>query len=137
MKKLLTLSFLPTSANLALLVLRLWLGLTMVIVHGWPKLTGFSSMASGFFDPLGIGSRLSLGLSTFAELVCAALVAIGLAARFAAAVLVVNLGVAFLLVHKLALTGAMSGEIAFVYLAGFVAILVAGPGRYAVDGRSG
>lgn len=135
MKKFLSLGFLPASAPLALLVLRIWLGLTMVIMHGWPKLTGFSGMASGFFDPLGIGSRLSLGLSTFAELVCAALVVIGFATRLAALILVLNLGVAFVLVHKFALTGPMSGEVAFLYLAGFLAIFLAGPGCCAVDGK--
>jgi putative oxidoreductase len=135
MKKFLSLGFLPASSALALLVLRVWLGLTMVIMHGWPKITGFSAMAGGFFDPLGIGSRLSLGLSTLAELVCATLVVIGFATRLAALILIVNLGVAFTLVHKLALSGPMSGEVAFVYLAGFVAIFLAGPGLCAVDSK--
>jgi putative oxidoreductase len=137
MKKFLSLGFLPASSALALLVLRVWLGLTMVIMHGWPKLSGFSGMAAGFFDPLGIGPRLSLGLSTFAELLCAALVVIGFATRLAALVLVINLGVAFALVHKFALSGPMSGEVAFVYLAGFVAIFLAGPGCCAADGKGG
>ena len=135
MKKFLSLGFLPASPSLALCVLRIWLGLTMVLAHGWGKLTGFSSMAPGFFDPLGIGSRLSLGLSTFAELVCAALVVIGLASRLAALILVVNLGVAFALVHKFALSGPMSGEVAFLYLAGFLTIFLAGPGCCAADGK--
>ncbi len=137
MKKVLTLSFLPSSTSLGLCVLRVWLGLTMLIIHGWPKLTGFSAMASGFFDPLHIGSRLSLGLSTFAEVVCSALVVIGFATRLAALGLVINLGVAFVLVHKLALSGAMSGEFAFLYLAGFIAIFLGGPGCCAVDSKSG
>ena len=137
MKKIMTLSFLPSSASLGLGVLRVWLGLTMLILHGWPKLTDFSAMAAGFFDPLHIGSRLSLGLSTLAELVCAALVVIGFATRLAALGLVINLAVAFALVHKFALSGAMSGEFAFLYLAGFLAIFLGGPGCCAVDSKSG
>jgi putative oxidoreductase len=47
------------------------------------------------------------------------------------------MSVAFFLVHKMALKGPMSGEMAFIYLAGFVTVLLAGPGRFSVDGTSG
>ena len=40
---------------------------------------------------------------------------------------------AFLVVHGGALTGEGSGEMAFVYMAGFVALLIAGPGRHSLD----
>jgi len=42
--------------------------------------------------------------------------------------------VAFALVHKMALSGASSGELAFIYLAGFLTLLVAGPGQFSADG---
>jgi len=47
------------------------------------------------------------------------------------------MGVAFLFVHKLALKGQGSGELAFIYLAGFVTLFIAGPGRFALDSKSG
>jgi putative oxidoreductase len=129
--------FLPRSTDLALLVLRLWLGLTMLVNHGWGKAMGFSSMADKFSDPLGVGPTASLTMAVFAEVVCAGLVALGLVTRFAALVLVILTGVAFFAVHGGALSGPGSGELAFIYLAGFLAIFLAGPGRFSVDRKLG
>jgi len=136
MKKLthvLQLGFLPASANVGLLVLRLWLGLSICKLHGWSKLTGFSGMAHKFADPFGIGPTASLALTVVAEFFCGLLLALGLLSRLAALILVINLTVAFTYVHKGHLVGPGSGEMAFVYLAGFVTILVAGPGRFSLD----
>lgn len=122
---------LPTS--LGLLVLRLWLGLTLMLNHGLAKLKGFDSMASGFPDPLNVGHTASLALVVFAEVVAALLVAAGFLTRFAALVLITNLGVAFLLIHHRSLNGPHSGELAFVYLPAFVCLFLAGPGRFSLD----
>ncbi len=122
-----------TLTSLGLLVLRLWLGLTIMLNHGLSKLKGFDSMASGFSDPLKIGHTASLALVVFAEVVAALLVACGLLTRFAAAVLMINLGVAFFMIHQRSLSGSHSGELAFIYLAGFVALFVSGPGKFSAD----
>src|SRR5579864_6240331 len=106
--------------SLGLLVLRLWLGLTLMLNHGLAKLKGFDSMASGFPDPLKVGHTASLAMVVFAEVVAALLVAAGLLTRFAALVLMISFGVAFFMIHKGALSGSHSGEPAFIYLAGFV-----------------
>jgi uncharacterized membrane protein YphA (DoxX/SURF4 family) len=37
------------------------------------------------------------------------------------------------MVHKTALTGQSSGELAFLYLAGFVILLIAGGGLFSLD----
>ncbi len=131
------LDFLPCSADLALLVLRLWLGLSMLLLHGWSKLAGFSEMAGKFPDPLGVGSRASLGLAVFGEAVCSVLLILGLFHRLAALALAITMATAFFLVHQGVLTGAKSGELAFVYLAGFVTLLVAGAGRFSIDAKTG
>jgi putative oxidoreductase len=131
------LNFLPRSVDFALLVLRIWLGLTMLINHGRGKLMGFGSMAEKFADPFGVGPTVSLSMAVFAEVVCAGLLALGLLTRFAALVLVILMTVAFFLVHGRAMSGPMSGELAFIYLAGFVAIFIAGPGRFSVDRKLG
>ena len=119
-----------TLTGFGLLVLRLWLGLAMFFNHGLNKLTHFSDMAAKFPNPLGIGVTPGLALVTFAETAGAVLLAFGLLTRFAALTLVIDLGVAVLLVHKAA-SGA--GELAFIYLAGYVALLISGGGKFSMD----
>jgi len=137
MKKLLLilqLNFLPRSADAGLLVLRLWLGLSLLLLHGKAKLLGFAEMYQKFPDPLGVGSTASLALAVFAEVVCSALLALGLLTRFAALSAAVTMGVAFFIVHKGSLAmGSGSGELAFIYLAGFVTLVIAGPGCLSLD----
>lgn len=127
------LNFIPRSADVALLVLRLWLGLTMLLNHGWGKFSGFGQMSAKFADPLGVGPVASLGLTVFAEVVAAALVSLGLFTRFASLVLIIELAVAFFKVHGHKLAGPGSGEMAFLYLAGFVVLFIAGGGRFSTD----
>jgi len=119
--------------SLGLLVLRLWLGLAMFFNHGLDKLANFADHAANFPDPLGIGHTPSLALVTFAETAGAGLLALGLLTRFAALTLVIDLGVAFVMVHKTALSGQRGGELAFIYLAGYAALMIAGGGKFSVD----
>jgi putative oxidoreductase len=123
----------PVMTSAGLLVLRVWLGLTMLLNHGWDKLTGFKEMAGQFPEILPIGASANLGLAVFAEVFCSALLVFGLLTRFAAAMLVATMSVAFFIAHKGALSGAQSGEMAFIYLAGYVCLLLAGPGRLSAD----
>ena len=120
--------------ELGLLILRAWLGLTMLINHGIPKLMKFNEMAEKFADPFGIGAKASLALAVFAEVICSTLLVVGFFTRFAALALAITMGVAFATVHKWALSGPASGELAFMYLAGFLALVFMGAGRYSVDG---
>ena len=119
--------------HMALLVARLWFGLTMLFNHGFDKLAHFNDLAGTFQDPLGLGHEASLILVILAEVVAALLLTVGLMTRLAAAVLVIDMFVAFLMVHKTALTGQASGELAFLYLAGFVMLLIAGGGLFSLD----
>jgi putative oxidoreductase len=119
--------------DIGLLVLRVWLGLCMLLLHGWPKVQGMAAKAASFPDPLGVGSAMSLNLVVFAEALCALLLVVGLAARFALIPLVITMAVAFFVIHGGVLTGEGNGEMAFIYLGGFVALLIAGPGRYSLD----
>ncbi len=130
----LQLNFLPRSVDAGLLVLRLWLGLSMLWLHGRDKLMKFGTLSGKFPDPLGIGTQTSLSLAIFGELVCAALLVIGLFTRFAAVSLIITMCVAFFLVMKANLApGGPNGELAFIYLAGYVVLLITGAGRFSVD----
>jgi putative oxidoreductase len=131
----LRLDFLPENADLGLLVLRVWLGASLLLLHGWQKLSTFQSLSKSFGDPLKIGSQASLGLAVFGEVVCSLLLILGFFTRTAALGSAITMGVAFFMVHEGSFK--KGGELAFIYLAGFVTILVAGSGRFALDGSGG
>ena len=116
-------------------MLRIALGVQMLIGHGWGKLMSFSEKAATFPDPLGVGHSTSMALAIFGEVVCMALLIAGAFTRLAALGGAVTMAVAFVLVHGGKLTGANSGEMAFLYLVGFVAIFIAGGGCFAVDAK--
>jgi putative oxidoreductase len=116
--------------SVALLVGRLWFGLAMLFNHGFDKFAHFKDNVGTFPDPLGFGQEASLVLVIFAEVVGSLLLAVGLMTRVAASVLVIDMFVAFLMVHKTAMTG---GELPFLYLAGYVTLVIAGGGLFSLD----
>jgi len=119
--------------SMALLVARLWFGLAMLFNHGLDKLGHFKDSVGTFPDPLGIGQEASLVLVIMAEVGAALLLTVGFLTRVAASVLVIDMFVAFLMVHKSAMSGPQSGELAFVYLAGYVMLVIAGGGLFSLD----
>jgi len=133
--RVLSLKFLPVWPDLALLILRLWFGGLLLLLHGLMKVSMWSAMSQRFANPFGIGSPASLALSIFAEVVCSTLIVAGLFTRFATAVCIINMTTAFLTAHGARLTGPQNGELAFMYLGAFITLLLAGPGRYSIDGR--
>jgi putative oxidoreductase len=148
---LISLNFIPQSQDFGLFLLRAGSGFGILLLHGWEKAQLF--MGSGkwtaanekdrlaelakFADPLHIGSKFSLGLTAFAEVICAGLLIIGFGTRFAAFVLSIAMGTAFFVVHKGVLAGPGNGEKAALYLLAFFVILVAGPGRFSFDSNGG
>src|SRR5262245_46826110 len=123
------------AASFGLLVLRVVSGVMLLYAHGWGKLAHFSDRAGRFSDPLHVGHDRSLALAIFAEVACSVLVAIGFATRFAAAVLVILFGV----IQFVVLSGRPfdDRELAALYGVIYLAILLTGPGAYAVDARWG
>ena len=116
MKSLFTLSFIPRSVD-----------------FGLDKASHFAEMAKKF-PPIVFNSQVSLGLVVFAEVGCSVLLIIGLLSRFASLGLAINMGVAFFIAHKASLAmGPGSGELAFIYLAGYVALFFSGPGKLSAD----
>jgi putative oxidoreductase len=139
--KFLHLNFLPRSADVALLLLRVWHGAALLLLHGWGKLTGFSSMADKFLDPFGIGKAPSLALATMGEALCSTLIStlivLGLFTRVAALGSGATMATAFWFAHGGRLMGTGNGELPFVYLGVFVALFIAGGGKYSLDAKLG
>jgi putative oxidoreductase len=126
--------FIPSAdsdlTSMALLVARLWFALAMLFNHGFDKFAHFKDKVSAFPDPLGFGQEASLVLVIFAEVLGSLLLAMGFMTRVAAAVLVIDMFVAFLMVHKSVMG---DGELAFLYLAGYVTLVIAGGGLFSLD----
>jgi putative oxidoreductase len=137
------------TSSIGLLILRLGMG-GLMLTHGWSKLQmALAGDFDKFGDPIGLGSAASLVLVVFAEFVCAILVMVGLATRFAAVPVVVAMGVAAFVAHgsdpwtmEEAARRFMAGEAEFwgskqpalMYLAPFLAIVFTGAGRFSIDG---
>ena len=76
-------------------------------------------------------------MAIFGELVCSALLILGLFTRFAALSLAITMSVAFFIGHKGVLKGEGSGEMAFIYLATYVTLFLAGGGKFSADAKMG
>jgi putative oxidoreductase len=131
--------FLATSSvDAQLLVLRVGIGLTLFLKHGWEKVSMLSFVNPNFADPLHIGTTPSWIFATFADGICSLLIVLGFGTRWLSAVCLFNIFVAWALVHHFAYfgktPGAAHGELMFEYLVAFAALLFGGPGRYSVDG---
>ena len=134
MQKLMPRLVVSTAPDAALLLLHLWLGVGLLGVHGYEKLVGFAQMAPGFPDPIHLGPTPSLLIALLADTVGGLLVAVGLFTRLSAGFIVASVGVALLFVWHLNLLE-VNGEVAYLYLGGYIALLLAGPGKYSLDYR--
>ena len=108
----------------------------MLVGHGWSKLMSWSDMSANFPDPLGIGSGPSLIGAIVAELVCSALVILGLATRVAVLPLVFTMAIAAFVVHgadPLFMGGGAAKEPALIYLCAFALLFFTGPGSVSID----
>jgi putative oxidoreductase len=132
MKKLLSINYSAAAFNISFLLLRVMLGLTMCVNHGYDKLVHFAERKERFIDLFGMGSATTLALVVFAEFFCAIFVTIGLFTRFTVIPLIITMGYAFFKSHNGQMFG--DGESAVVFLSGYIAILLCGPGRISVDG---
>ena len=131
-----------------LLILRVGFG-GFLMTHGWGKA---DMIANGQLDSfpamIGLSGPASLLLVTFAELVCAGLVVIGLGTRLAAVPVVIAMAVAAFVAHaqdpwtmgraaELFMSGQSeswgSKQPALMFLIPFLALIFTGAGRFSID----
>ncbi len=117
--------------DLGLLLLRLGLGFALIYAHGYGKLMRVFEGNFKFGDPLGLGAGVSLGLATFAEFFCAIAIAIGFMTRLATVPMLILFSVATFIVHGS--DPFPTKEKAFLYLVGYLVLLLTGPGRLSLD----
>lgn len=117
--------------NIALLFLRVSIGILM-LTHGTGK---FITLLDGgpieFADPIGIGPAASLALAVFAEFVCSLLLIFGVATRFTIIPLIITMLVAGFIVHADDVFHVK--EKAFLFLTVFITIAIAGAGKISAD----
>ncbi len=133
MKKLITLSFIPSLQNVGILTLRLWFGVGLLWIHGLDKVIHMGTTMDQF-KSVGFSSFLAV-CAILAENVGSFLVVIGLATRWAALAVATTMFVAFSQVHHFDLNpmNQPNGELAFLYLGVFVSFILTGAGRFSVD----
>lgn len=134
MSKLLSTNYSTGAFNTGALILRVAMG-GLLISHGYQKLMHFSTMKGSFMNFMGMGSTLSLSLVIFAEVFCSLFVILGLATRLAAVPPAIVMAVALFKAHHGDVFG--KGEASALFLAGFLVILIIGPGRVSVDAATG
>ncbi len=134
MNKLLSTKYSAGAFNTAMLLLRLGLGILMMM-HGYGKLVHFGDMQHKFMNFLGMGSTLSLALVVFAEFFCSLFLILGLFTRLASIPLIIATLVMVFKAHNGEIFG--DGEHAALYLIGYLALLLVGPGKISVDSMTG
>jgi putative oxidoreductase len=132
--KLLSTKYSNGAFNVGMLVLRLGMA-GLMLPHGYDKLVHFATYRKDFLNFLGTGQTVSLALTVFAEFFCSALILVGLFTRLAAIPPIVAMLVAVFKAHKGLVFS--EGEHAALYVAGFLTILILGPGKISVDGALG
>ena len=134
MRKLLSTKYSAGAFNVAMLLLRLGVGILMMM-HGYEKLINFEKMLNtppGFMNFLGIGSNTSLALLVFAEFFCSIFLILGLFTRLATIPLIIATCVMVFVAHKgLVFT---EGQTPALFLLSYIVLLFVGPGKVSVDG---
>jgi putative oxidoreductase len=120
-----------TTTSIGLLVLRVGMAGLLLCAHGWGKITHIADFSHSFPDPIHLGSVPSFWLVVGAEVLCAALLVLGLFSRVATIPIIGFLSVAFFI--QLAHDPWNKRELALVYLIPFVTLFFTGPGKFALD----
>ncbi|MBT2294698.1 DoxX family protein [Pseudomonas fluorescens] len=119
--------------DLGLLFLRLSGGLFLLWVHGLPKLLHYSVELTRIEDPFHLGATPTLMLAIFAEVLCPLLIMAGVFVRLACVPILFLLAVALVVVHPQ--WTLEEGQFGWLLLIVFTSVLIAGPGRLAMNTR--
>lgn len=124
--------------DLSLLLLRIGAG-GLMVPHGWGKLerlqTGLAEGEVSFYDWMGLGEEVSLGLAVFGELVAPAFIVVGLFTRWMSVPAAITMAVAAFGAH--AGDPISDKEHALLFLVPFLVLLLMGGGRYSLEHRIG
>jgi len=118
--------------DLALAILRIGFS-GLLLTHGIPKIERLFAETIEFPDPLGVGAATSLTLAIIGEVIAPIFIIIGFRTKLATLPSIAVMCVAVFFIHISDPIG--TKEKALLYLIGFIAIFLAGPGKYSIDKR--
>lgn len=118
--------------DLALLILRVGFG-GFLMTHGIPKIERLFESPIKFADPFGIGETPTLILAIIGEVIAPIFIIIGYKTKLAAIPSAITMAVAAFVIHAKDDLG--TKEHALLFMFAFIAILLAGAGKYSVDKR--
>ena len=122
----------PAINNVVMLLVRIFVGIAMIILHGVPKIEKL--LAGGeikFYNFLGMGSKATLILALLLELICAFLIIIGLFTRAASFVLILVMAIAALGYHYSDPFSVKESSLLFLSI--FALIFTFGPRNFSID----
>ena len=114
----------------ATLFLRIFIG-AMMLTHVIGKIQDYNAIVDSFPDPLHIGSVASFNLIIIIEAGCSALLIMGLMTRLATIPLIAGMFTATFLTFPD--KSFADGELSFIYMGVYIALLISGGGRYSLD----
>lgn len=124
-------NFTTSRVDLALIILRIGVGVLM-LTHGLPKLQMlFSGGEIQFPGVLGLSPTISLALAVLTEVVGSILIIIGFGTRWVAIPLIATMLVAVFVFH---INDPFANkELGLLYLVLYLPLLILGSGKYSVD----
>jgi len=133
-ERLLLLKQVPLKPDLALLLLRIVFFGFLFVKHGLVDLTTFGALSQTFKDPIHIGPLPSLILATISDALCAVLIVVGLATRWAALYTVlIHFVVAGLIFHFTLRSLHPNADVPLQYVGAGLALYFMGAGKYSLD----
>ena len=122
----------PSINNIVMLLARIFVGVSLIFLHGLPKLEKFQLGGEiKFYNFLGLGMETTLVIAILFELIGAFLIIIGLFTRAASLVLLIVMAVAAFGVHQPDPFNVM--ESSLLYLTVFALIFAFGPRKFSID----
>ncbi len=122
----------PVINNFIMLFVRIFIGISMIFLHGLPKLDQLQGGSEiKFYNFLGLGAETTLIFAILLEIIGSFLIIIGLFTRATSLILILVMSVAAFGVHQADPFSIM--ETSLLYLTVFALIFTFGPRQFSID----